>query len=215
MEASCPVPCGAPGSTAPCQSCTAASCCGHSARLSPPPCPPRRVGVTRLSSPTHHLHRSAPDPRSLRPQVIVPHATFKAWVDGTLSVGEHVWQTTAAPGLQDGGTSAPDAALGVRVRLFSTNDYLGLSSHPAVRAAYAAGSSLAGSGPRASALVAGYTDAHRALEAQLAALKRTQECLLFPTGFAANVSVLQVRSTERRLSRPSADAVWRRPGAGG
>ena len=122
--------------------------------------------------------------------MIVPHATFKAWVDGTLSVGEHVWQSQASHGSN---IAAPEADLGVRVRLFSTNDYLGLSSHPAVRAAYAAGSALAGSGPRASALVAGYTDAHRALEAQLAVLKRTQECLLFPTGFAANVSVLQAR----------------------
>jgi 7-keto-8-aminopelargonate synthetase-like enzyme len=125
--------------------------------------------------------------------VIVPHATFKAWVEGTLSVGEHVWQAPPAQVLHHSTSSVPEAALGVRVTLFSTNDYLGLSSHPAVRAAYAAGSARAGSGPRASALVAGYTDAHRALEAQLAVLKRTQECLLFPTGFAANVSVLQAR----------------------
>ncbi|PNH08471.1 putative 8-amino-7-oxononanoate synthase [Tetrabaena socialis] len=50
--------------------------------------------------------------------------------------------------------------------------------------------SLSGLGPRSSALVAGYTHSHRQLEEGLAALKATEDCLLFPTGFAANLSVL-------------------------
>ena len=123
--------------------------------------------------------------RSLRPvlptespvEVVVPAATFQAWLADAASTGEEV------PEEADGA--------GHRVRLFSTNDYLGLSSHPAVRAAQAQASSRFGSGPRASALVAGYTGAHRRLERQLATLKGTEECLLFPTGFAANLSVLQ------------------------
>ena len=44
-------------------------------------------------------------------------------------------------------------------------------------------------GPRSSALVGGYTSWHRELEAALAQLKGTEECLLFPTGFAANLAV--------------------------
>jgi 7-keto-8-aminopelargonate synthetase-like enzyme len=40
----------------------------------------------------------------------------------------------------------------------------------------------AGMGPRASALVAGFTQDHRQLEQELAALKGTQDALLFPTG---------------------------------
>ncbi len=40
----------------------------------------------------------------------------------------------------------------------------------------------AGMGPRASALVAGFTHLHRELEQELAKLKGTQDCLLFPTG---------------------------------
>jgi len=44
------------------------------------------------------------------------------------------------------------------VRLFSTNDYLGLSAHPAVAAAAATAAARYGMGPRASALVAGYTN---------------------------------------------------------
>ena len=105
----------------------------------------------------------------------MPRATYDAWLADEASTGE----------------SSTDAASAVRVRLFSSNDYLGLSSHPAVRAATARAARAHGSGPRASALVAGYTGAHRLLESALARLKGTQECLLFPSGFAANCSVLQ------------------------
>lgn len=127
--------------------------------------------------------------RSLRPvlptespvQVLVPPATHAAWLADQASTGE------------DAGDGA-----GVLVRLFSTNDYLGLSAHPAVREAAAAAATAHGSGPRASALVAGYTGAHRALERALAAAKGTEECLLFPTGFAANCSLLAVRGAARR-----------------
>ena len=44
-------------------------------------------------------------------------------------------------------------------------------------------------GPRSSALVGGYTRWHAELEAALAQLKGTQECLLFPSGFSANLAV--------------------------
>ena len=45
-------------------------------------------------------------------------------------------------------------------------------------------------GPRSSAVVGGYTFLHEELEVALADLKETEECLLFPTGFAANVAVV-------------------------
>lgn len=76
------------------------------------------------------------------------------------------------------------------VVVFAANDYLGLSSHPEVRAAASAAALAYGSGPRGSALLCGYTGAHRALEEELAALKGCDEALLFPTGFAANLSVM-------------------------
>ncbi|EFJ39865.1 hypothetical protein VOLCADRAFT_78219 [Volvox carteri f. nagariensis] len=78
----------------------------------------------------------------------------------------------------------------VRVRLFSLNDYLGLASHPEVAEAAARAAKQVGMGPRSSALVAGYTHSHRQLEEGLAELKGTQDCLLFPTGFAANLAVM-------------------------
>lgn len=77
-----------------------------------------------------------------------------------------------------------------RLVLFAANDYLGLSAHADVRAAAAAAAAAFGCGPRASALVSGYTHAHRALESELAALKGSEEALVLPTGYAANLAVL-------------------------
>ena len=81
-------------------------------------------------------------------------------------------------------------APGTRLDIFAANDYLGLSAHPEVCAAAAAAASEYGSGPRSSALVCGYTDAHAALESSLAAIKGSEVALLYPTGFAANSAVI-------------------------
>ncbi len=85
---------------------------------------------------------------------------------------------------------------GRRLVLFSSNDYLGLSFHPTLRRAAAGAALERGSGPRGSPLICGYTDAHRALERELAELKGTDDCLLFPTGFAANLAVLSSAGAE-------------------
>lgn len=45
-------------------------------------------------------------------------------------------------------------------------------------------------GPRSSALIGGFTTTHRELECALAALKGTEDCLLFPSGYAANTATL-------------------------
>lgn len=47
-----------------------------------------------------------------------------------------------------------------------------------------------GLGPRSSALVGGYTADHRDLEMDLAQLKGTEDCLLFPNGYAANLATM-------------------------
>ncbi len=52
-----------------------------------------------------------------------------------------------------------------------------------------------GMGPRASPLVAGHTHIHAQLESVLAKLKGTEDCLLFPTGFAANMAVMSALAT--------------------
>ncbi|HEX7133215.1 MAG TPA: aminotransferase class I/II-fold pyridoxal phosphate-dependent enzyme, partial [Iamia sp.] len=72
----------------------------------------------------------------------------------------------------------------------ASNDYLGLSAHPAVVAAAHAALDRWGAGSTASRLVVGSRPAHHALEADLADWKGTEAALVFPTGYAANVGVL-------------------------
>jgi len=72
---------------------------------------------------------------------------------------------------------------------FTSNDYLGLSTHPLVRRAIARAALECGTW-RSSPVVGGYSVYHRELELALMALKKTEECMLFSSGFAANVGVM-------------------------
>lgn len=75
---------------------------------------------------------------------------------------------------------------------FASNDYLGLSTHPAVVAGAHAALDRWGAGSGASRLVTGSRPVHHDLEAALADWKGTERAVVFPTGFAANLSVLSV-----------------------
>jgi 8-amino-7-oxononanoate synthase len=78
---------------------------------------------------------------------------------------------------------------------FASNDYLGLSAHPAPAAAAHAAIDRWGTGAGASRLVTGDRPVHEDLEAALAAWKGTERAVLFPTGFAANLGVLATLGT--------------------
>jgi 8-amino-7-oxononanoate synthase len=73
---------------------------------------------------------------------------------------------------------------------FASNDYLGLSAHPAVVAAAQSALSRWGAGSGASRLVTGSRPIHGDLEEALADWKGTASAVTFPTGFAANLGVL-------------------------
>ncbi len=79
---------------------------------------------------------------------------------------------------------------GGRVVSFASNDYLGLSGHPAVVAAAHSALSRWGAGSGASRLVTGSRPVHSELERELAEWKGTEAAVCFPTGFAANLGVL-------------------------
>ncbi|HQX49909.1 MAG TPA: 8-amino-7-oxononanoate synthase [Planctomycetaceae bacterium] len=79
---------------------------------------------------------------------------------------------------------------------FATNDYLGLTRHSSVVAAFAAAAAKqAGAG--ASALIAGRSPFHMRLEEAIAKFEATQSALLFPSGFAANMGTLTSLIGER------------------
>lgn len=79
---------------------------------------------------------------------------------------------------------------GQRYRNFSSNDYLGLSQHPAVVGAWQQGADKYGVGSGGSGHVSGYTLAHQQLEAGLADWLGYPRALLFISGFAANQAVI-------------------------
>lgn len=79
---------------------------------------------------------------------------------------------------------------GTEVLLLCSNDYLGLAGHPAVRAAAAEAAERWGAGAGASRLVSGNMTIHRELEQELADFKGHDSCVLFGSGFLANVGVI-------------------------
>ncbi len=78
-----------------------------------------------------------------------------------------------------------------RILQFSTNNYLGLATHPEVCAQAARVVDQVGIGaPMGSRLLTGTTAAHVELEAQVAAFKRCEAALTFPSGALAMMGVL-------------------------
>jgi len=73
---------------------------------------------------------------------------------------------------------------------FASNDYLGLTAHPAVKAAAVEATQRWGAGSGASRLVVGSRPIHHELEDAIAQWRRTDAAVLFPTGFAANLGLL-------------------------
>jgi 8-amino-7-oxononanoate synthase len=72
----------------------------------------------------------------------------------------------------------------------SSNDYLGLASHPALADAAARAARAHGVGARASRLVVGDDPAYHELEERLAEHKGTEAALVLGSGYAANVGVI-------------------------
>ena len=90
----------------------------------------------------------------------------------------------------DGAQNAVVSLDGHDVLLFSSNNYLGLANHPVLKRAAAEAIERFGCGSGASRLISGSMAVHHELEARLAALKKTEAALVFPTGYHANVGVL-------------------------
>ena len=73
---------------------------------------------------------------------------------------------------------------------FSSNDYLGLATHPALREAAMAEWERAGFGSGASRLVCGTLAAHERLEETISGFKRTGAALCFSSGYAAAMGTI-------------------------
>nr|XP_023877043.1 8-amino-7-oxononanoate synthase-like [Quercus suber]POE80383.1 8-amino-7-oxononanoate synthase [Quercus suber] len=113
-------------------------------------------------------------------EVHIAEETFQSWVCEISTTGEEATANEEE--------SHPQQFK--KLILFSGNDYLGLSSHPTIKRAALKAAQEHGMGPRGSALACGYTNYHRLLESCLADLKKKEDCLLCPTGYAANMALI-------------------------
>jgi 8-amino-7-oxononanoate synthase len=85
----------------------------------------------------------------------------------------------------------PSAELnGRRLRVFCSNDYLGLAVEPRVVAAFQRAAAEHGVGSSGAHLITGHRAEHDALEAELAEFLGRSRVLLFSTGYMANMGVI-------------------------
>ena len=90
-----------------------------------------------------------------------------------------------------------DSPCGTRIRIngrsllnFSSNDYLGLASHPQLKEAAIRAVEKFGAGSAASRLICGSLAPHHELEETLASFKGTEAALSFSTGYATAIGTL-------------------------
>jgi 8-amino-7-oxononanoate synthase len=91
------------------------------------------------------------------------------------------------------GDQAPTLLIdGREVINFSSNNYLGLANHPALREAAKVAIDRYGCGSGASRLISGNMTLHEELESKIAQLKGTEAALVFNSGFQANTGIIPV-----------------------
>ena len=90
-----------------------------------------------------------------------------------------------------------EAVEGGRIRVdgrwlihLASNNYLGLTQHPKVIAAAQEALARYGAGAGSARLIGGTFPPHEELEAELADFKQAEDCLLFSTGYMANLGIV-------------------------
>ena len=90
-----------------------------------------------------------------------------------------------------GGPSTPWCMVdGKKVLMFCSNNYLGLSNHPKLKAAAIEAVETHGAGSGSVRPIAGTMDLHMELERRLARFKEAEASLVYQTGFAANSGLI-------------------------
>ena len=113
----------------------------------------------------------------------------KIFPDETLTNLDHSGLKRTLRGLS--GTQGREIIIeGRKVLNFCSNNYLGLADDARLRWAAVECIEKEGFGAGASRLVCGNMSAHQRLEEGIAEFKGTKKCLVFSTGYMANVAVI-------------------------
>ncbi len=117
--------------------------------------------------------------------------------------------------LHETGAGATTLIGGRQLINFSSYDYLGLNQHPDVRAAAHSAIDEFGVSASASRVVAGERPGHRTLEQALAEHYDQEDCVVFVSGHATNVSTIGALLGPKDLivhdSSPIIASSWARP----
>ena len=115
--------------------------------------------------------------------------TWRDWAWGELNVVREAgrWRSPVTVDAR-----GPEGTLidGTKVVSFASNDYLGLSAHPALARAAHDAIDWWGTSSTAARLIVGSRPVHDELEAALASWKGEERAVLFPTGYTTNLGVL-------------------------
>lgn len=90
----------------------------------------------------------------------------------------------------ESGADAEVMIQGRKMIMIGSNNYLGLTTHPRVKEAAKAAIDKYGSGCTGSRFLNGTLDIHEELEERLARFMNKEKCLLFSTGFQANLGAI-------------------------
>lgn len=111
------------------------------------------------------------------------------WIEEELEVLRRAGLARALTAIE--GPPAPETVIGGRRRiLLASNNYLGLAGDPRLEAGAVWAIERFGAGAGASRLVSGTSTLHRELEARVAALKGTEDAVVFGSGYLANVGTI-------------------------
>ncbi len=83
--------------------------------------------------------------------------------------------------------------------MFASNNYLGLANHPDVIAAIADAARKYGATNTGCRIIGGTNRLHKELERRLADLKKREACILYPSGYSANLGCISALAGRRDL----------------
>ncbi len=89
------------------------------------------------------------------------------------------------------GCAEPEVMIdGKKVLMFSSNNYLSLSTHPLVKRAAIEANEKYGTGSGGSRMLSGNLDIYGELERKLAEFKGGEEAIVWPSGYSVNVGIM-------------------------